>query len=150
MVTTEQIEQAFNDSYEALLDAYETSYKPIVKEKVTKHLNDSDTQRLWQSNVITDPDFVPFYMNYYRSLLKDAVCDEELFRNLFNIDGDIDDLTEEEEAIYINAIGRFTVSVPHIMLSSKLIFDSPAHRKESYLRPRSKQLESITGRPTSS
>ena len=61
-----------------------------------------------------------------------------------------DDLTEEEEAIYINAIGRFAVSVPHIMLSSKLIFDSPAHRKESYLRPRSKQLESITGRPTSS
>ena len=63
-----------------------------------------------------------------------------------------DDLTEEEEAIYINAIGRFAVSVPHVVLSSKLIliFDPPVHRKESYLPPRSKQLESITGRPTSS
>ena len=48
-----------------------------------------------------------------------------------------DDLIEEEEVIYINAIGRFTVSVPHIMLSSKLIFDSPVlftERNLTYVR----------------
>ena len=39
-----------------------------------------------------------------------------------------DDLAANEEAIYVNAIGNFVVSVTHLMPAVKLPFDPSVHR----------------------